>query len=137
SDGPLRVSRDAFLVALGRRRAWLWGEPALGQAGLSRAEGCATEVTTMRVAMLSYGTRGDVQPMVGIALALQARGHDVVLAAPTNHVSFVERAGVRAASIAGDSEAILHSEQGRRWVADGDVRSLMTAIVDTFKALRD
>lgn len=91
----------------------------------------------MHIAMLSYGTRGDVQPMVGIGLALQARGHDVVLAAPTNHVSFVERAGLKAAPIAGDSEAILHSEQGRRWVAAGDVRSLVTAIVDTFKALRD
>ncbi len=91
----------------------------------------------MHVAMLSYGTRGDVQPMVGIALSLMARGHDVVLAAPTNHVTFVQRAGVKALPIAGDSEEILQSEQGRRWVAAGDVRSLMTAIVDTFKSLRD
>jgi sterol 3beta-glucosyltransferase len=88
----------------------------------------------MRIAILSYGTRGDVQPLVAIGLALQARGHDVILAAPENHVSFVEKAGLRAASLAGDSEVILNSEEGRRWVQRGDTRSLMGAVVHTFKA---
>jgi len=36
----------------------------------------------MRIALSAVGTRGDVQPMIALGLALRARGHDVRLAAP-------------------------------------------------------
>jgi vancomycin aglycone glucosyltransferase len=36
----------------------------------------------MRIALSAIGTRGDVQPMIALGLALRARGHDVRLCAP-------------------------------------------------------
>ena len=38
----------------------------------------------MRVAVLTYGTRGDVQPYLAVADRLRSRGHDVVLTVTTN-----------------------------------------------------
>jgi UDP:flavonoid glycosyltransferase YjiC (YdhE family) len=36
----------------------------------------------MKIVLTTYGSRGDVQPMLALSLALQAKGHDVLLAAP-------------------------------------------------------
>jgi UDP:flavonoid glycosyltransferase YjiC (YdhE family) len=80
---------------------------------------CAN-VVDVRIALLAYGTRGDVQPLVALGHALQARGHDVVVGAPTNHRGFIERAGLRAGVIAGDSDELLDSDEGRAVLARGD-----------------
>ncbi|OKA05249.1 glycosyltransferase [Amycolatopsis regifaucium] len=44
----------------------------------------------MRALLVTHGTRGDVQPMLALAVALRDRGHEVVLAAPD---SFADAAG--------------------------------------------
>lgn len=44
----------------------------------------------MRALLLTHGTRGDVQPFIGLACALQASGHEPVLAAPRAFKSLVE-----------------------------------------------
>ena len=49
----------------------------------------------MKVALMTVGTRGDVQPFVALALGLEARGHRVTLAAPPNARSFVEASASR------------------------------------------
>lgn len=79
----------------------------------------------MRITLIAYGTRGDVQPICGIGLALAARGHSVRVAAPRNHVSFVERCALEAAPLAGDSDEILLSPEGQRWLATGNSLKLM------------
>jgi UDP:flavonoid glycosyltransferase YjiC (YdhE family) len=38
----------------------------------------------MRIAIISFGSRGDVQPFVALADGLQRAGHDVVLGGPSN-----------------------------------------------------
>lgn len=50
----------------------------------------------MRVLLSTYGSRGDVQPLVALALALQARGDEALVCAPpdTEFVELLERAGV-------------------------------------------
>ena len=68
---------------------------------------------SLKIALATHGTRGDVQPFVCLALALMARGHDVTLGAPVNLISFVEKCGVRPAKIAIDSQAFMESPQGR------------------------
>ena len=44
----------------------------------------------MNIFVIAFGTRGDVQPMLAIAKALQRRGHRVNLCAPDNFRNFVE-----------------------------------------------
>lgn len=56
----------------------------------------------MRVAIHTLGTRGDVQPYLALALGLQAAGHDVQLAAPSQFEAFVGIHGVRFAHLPGE-----------------------------------
>jgi vancomycin aglycone glucosyltransferase len=50
----------------------------------------------MRVLLSTYGSRGDVQPLVGLALALRALGAEAVVSAPADaeFVELLDRAGV-------------------------------------------
>ena len=91
----------------------------------------------MRLAIISYGTRGDVQPMMAFALALHDRGHEVVLGVPENHVRFAQTTGLRVLPLAGDSEALLNSDDGRRWLANGNVASLLDTVANQLAALAD
>src|SRR5471030_2925504 len=63
----------------------------------------------MRILLAPHGTRGDVQPIVALAVALRARGHVVLLVAPTNFVSWVRGYGVDIESDGIDVEALLRS----------------------------
>ena len=36
----------------------------------------------MKIVLATFGSRGDVQPMLALSLALESKGHDVLLAAP-------------------------------------------------------
>src|SRR5688572_14248681 len=36
----------------------------------------------MKIVLMSFGSRGDIQPFIALGLALQKRGHSVNLAAP-------------------------------------------------------
>ncbi len=62
----------------------------------------------MRVLISTLGTRGDVQPYVALAKALQLRGHVVALCAPAGFRELVER---HAVSYAHMGNAILELTQ--------------------------
>ena len=47
----------------------------------------------MRVLISSVGTRGDVQPVVALALAVRELGHDVRLCVPPNFIDWVAGLG--------------------------------------------
>ncbi|MCW5979894.1 MAG: glycosyltransferase family 1 protein [Bryobacteraceae bacterium] len=61
----------------------------------------------MRVLLAPIGTRGDVQPLVALGLALRERGHDVVLGAPANFDSFAASFGLPFTAIAPDYSQFL------------------------------
>jgi len=63
----------------------------------------------MRILLASHGTRGDVQPIVALGVALKARGHSVQLVAPANFVTWVRGFGLDAQSDGVDVEALLRS----------------------------
>ena len=58
----------------------------------------------MNITILTYGSRGDVQPFIPLSLALMARGHKVILAAPSRFRSLVEEYGITFYSLEGDPE---------------------------------
>lgn len=60
----------------------------------------------MKITLLTYGSRGDVQPFLALALGLQRNGHQVKLAAPHRFAEFSARLGVPFVPLAGDPEII-------------------------------
>lgn len=60
----------------------------------------------MNITILTYGSRGDVQPFLPLSLGLMARGHSVKLAAPHRFKDLVEGHGIRFAPLAGDPEEL-------------------------------
>lgn len=79
----------------------------------------------MRVVFFSYGTRGDAQPQVALAAGLEQRGFKTRIAAPENLRGFVERAGIDYAPLHGNSQEILESDSGKRWLESGNVAAFM------------
>jgi len=60
----------------------------------------------MKITILTYGSRGDVQPFLALALGLQNAGHTVKLAGPHRFADFVEERRVSFIPLAGDPEII-------------------------------
>lgn len=58
----------------------------------------------MNITILTYGSRGDVQPFLPLSLGLMERGHNVILAAPARFKSLVEEHGITFFPLAGDPE---------------------------------
>jgi sterol 3beta-glucosyltransferase len=58
----------------------------------------------MNITILTYGSRGDVQPFLPLSLGLMERGHAVELAAPSRFKELVEGYGIQFIPLAGDPE---------------------------------
>ena len=58
----------------------------------------------MRIVILTYGSRGDVQPFLPLSLRLLENGHAVKLAAPFRFRDFVGEHGIDFVPLAGDPE---------------------------------
>ena len=56
----------------------------------------------MKITILTYGSRGDVQPFIPLSLGLIAHGHSVKLAAPARFKSLVEEQDIHFVPLAGD-----------------------------------
>ena len=73
----------------------------------------------MRFIINSFGSLGDLNPYLGLGRALQARGHDVVLAVPGLYVAYAEAAGLKAQAVRPD--------------IDPDARDVVRKIMDPFR----
>lgn len=60
----------------------------------------------MNIMILTYGSRGDVQPFLALAIGLGKAGHAVTLAAPHRFAGFIQEHGVRCAPLAGDPDEL-------------------------------
>ena len=73
----------------------------------------------MRVLLAPHGTRGDVQPMLALAVALRARGHVVVFVVPSNFLEWIRGCGFEGVSNGCDIEAAMHAPEAKleslRW----------------------
>ena len=93
----------------------------------------------MRVALVTAGTRGDVQPMAALGVELSRRKHDVVLGVPPNLGDFARGVGLAAPPIGPDSQALLESDSGRARLASRDMKAFLDALAkiahETFPAM--
>ncbi|MDY6810771.1 MAG: glycosyltransferase [Actinomycetota bacterium] len=92
-----------------------------------------------RVAIVLYGSRGDIQPGVCLALELQTRGHRVTVLVPPNLMGFARSAGV--ASVVGvglDTHAAWSSDAAVAVQRDGSrlaqIRFAMRTVRSGFAA---
>jgi UDP:flavonoid glycosyltransferase YjiC (YdhE family) len=79
----------------------------------------------MKISLISYGTRGDVQPYLTLAWTLARRGHAVRLLAPRNLCAWAARSGVPCHPLPLDTQALFQAEEGRRMLAAGRVVSFL------------
>lgn len=67
----------------------------------------------MNIGIFTYGTRGDVQPYIALALGLIDKGHKVTLAAPENFKELVEDFGLTFHPLYGNAEEGMNSPKGQ------------------------
>ena len=74
----------------------------------------------MRVLLAPHGTRGDIQPMLALAVALRARGHIVRFSVPRGFLEWLGACGFEAVSNDVDIEAEMQAPDARldsiRWM---------------------
>ena len=74
----------------------------------------------MRVLLAPHGTRGDIQPMLALAIALRDRGHIASFAAPSNFLEWIRARGFEAESNGVDIEAAMRAPDAKleslRWL---------------------
>lgn len=71
----------------------------------------------MRVTVLTAGSRGDVEPFVGLGTALREAGHDVRLCTHEEFHDRIRAAGLEPALLPGNPREALESAEGRRMLA--------------------
>ena len=69
----------------------------------------------MRIVLFASGTRGDVQPMIALGVALRAAGYGVRLLAGANFAAWIESYGLEIYPTM-DMEALMRSPAGLAWV---------------------
>jgi len=88
----------------------------------------------MNIGIFTYGTRGDVQPYIALALGLKSKGHTVLLGAPQNFRELAEGYGVDFHPLFGNAEEMMNSPDGQAVLKTENPIKLMKYF---FKALND
>lgn len=94
----------------------------------------ADNKTSMKIAILTLGTRGDVQPYAVLGKALQERGHEVVLATAKNFDSFIESYGLDFVAVNADFQAMINSEERNKikhkpWLAKKYIKEIVNPMM--------
>ncbi len=87
----------------------------------------------MKVALVTFGSRGDVQPVVCLGRALADAGHAVEVTASLDGERMVRAAGLPFRPFALDAQELLDAEEARRMLADGRMRAFFRWLEDAEK----
>lgn len=68
----------------------------------------------MKIAILTLGTRGDVQPYAVLGQGLRKRGHEVILSTTRNFETLVKSFGVNFLPVEADYQTIMGSDEGKK-----------------------
>ncbi|HWB93802.1 MAG TPA: glycosyltransferase [Puia sp.] len=79
----------------------------------------------MHYGIIAIGSRGDVQPFLGLALGLLDRGHSATVMAHENFKRFVEGYGLGFHPLPGNIEEMLHTDEGRKVLESGSIITFM------------
>ncbi len=87
----------------------------------------------MKITILAVGTRGDVQPYIALGLGLQAAGHKVSIAAPSNFEEFIVGYGLIYKQLEANFRELMESETVQELMAK---RNPILAYKNMTKALQ-
>lgn len=73
----------------------------------------------MRIAIHTYGTRGDVQPFIALSLALLAAGHDVQVAGPAQYAPLAVARSVPFHCLPSEMLNLIETREGKKVIAEG------------------
>ena len=74
----------------------------------------------MKIALVTLGTRGDVQPYVAIGCALEARGHRVTIATHREFEPLIRAYGLAFKPLRANFGELCQTDAGRAWLTSGD-----------------
>ncbi len=80
-----------------------------------------------RITLVATGSRGDAQPACGLAVALQARGHKVVVATHPPFETWVRSLGLEFRPVRGNPHEILQDPEVRETLESFSISGLMKA----------
>ena len=79
--------------------------------------------------VLSFGSRGDVQPYIALCTVLKRRGFTVMLGTNLDHMAFAKQFGIDAVPLFEDCETIVKTDTNfQKSMADGDVLGFLSAL---------
>ncbi|MDX2191198.1 MAG: glycosyltransferase [Bacteroidota bacterium] len=90
----------------------------------------------MKISLVTYGSRGDVEPFIALGIGFLKKGHEVTLAAPFQFAAYIESHGIKAIPLAGDVKAILHSDKGKELLSQTNSLKVIKMISDQLYDLR-
>jgi sterol 3beta-glucosyltransferase len=90
----------------------------------------------MKIGLAAVGTRGDVEPYVALTHALTEAGHEVTIAAPSDAVGLAAGTDAQFVPMDLNLHAVFDSQQGRRWLAAGDIDAFLAGIARMLSAAR-
>lgn len=67
----------------------------------------------MNIGIYTYGTRGDLQPYIALALGLIKKGHQVTISATEDFKDYVEGFNIRFQGLYGNAEMMMNSFEGQ------------------------
>ena len=87
----------------------------------------------MKISVVASGTRGDVQPYIGLGKGLQDSGYSVRVLTSDDFESLVIGAGLEFASMGESVEAVLQGEQGRKVMESGNFLEILRRMMSAMK----
>jgi sterol 3beta-glucosyltransferase len=90
-----------------------------------------------KVALVSIGTRGDIQPFVCLGHALAGRSHEVEMTASRNGKSMVIAAGLEYRALPVDIQAMLRTERAQQMLAAGRITAFLRWYYSELEAYAD
>jgi sterol 3beta-glucosyltransferase len=91
----------------------------------------------MHFGIFTYGSRGDVQPYIALALGLIGRGHEVTLAAPSNFKGLVEGYGIKFHALHGNAEEIIYTPECLKIIHRGNDVDFMRYLSDMLTQIKE
>jgi UDP:flavonoid glycosyltransferase YjiC (YdhE family) len=91
----------------------------------------------MRIAILTSGSHGDVQPYVALARGLHEAGHSVCLATHEIYEPFIRTFGVDFLPVAGNPRAVLEGEDGRTIFDNWNLLKAVKNLQDAFVSMME